>query len=91
MEKYEVLIKRSAAGELGAIPKRNLRRIVERIRSLSDEPRPQGCQKLSARERYRIRQGDYRIVYSIDDAAKTIEIFKIGHRSEIYKKWPNRG
>ncbi|MBN2199098.1 MAG: type II toxin-antitoxin system RelE/ParE family toxin, partial [Candidatus Aminicenantes bacterium] len=64
----------------------NLRRIVERIRSLSDEPRPYGCQKLSAQERYRIRQGDYRIVYSIDDAAKTIEIFKIGRRSEIYKE-----
>ncbi|MBM3298053.1 MAG: type II toxin-antitoxin system RelE/ParE family toxin [Candidatus Aminicenantes bacterium] len=86
MGKYEVLIKRSAANELSGIPKRNLRRIVERIRSLSDEPRPHGCQKLSAQERYRIRQGDYRIVYSIDDAAKTIEVFKIGHRSEIYKK-----
>jgi mRNA interferase RelE/StbE len=86
MGKYEVLIKRLAANELGGIPKRNLRRIVERIRSLSEEPRPRGCQKLSAQERYRIRQGDYRIVYSIDDAAKSIEVFKIGHRSEIYKK-----
>jgi mRNA interferase RelE/StbE len=86
MGKYEILIKRSAAGELGAIQKRDFRRIVERIRSLAEEPRPHGCEKLSAQERYRIRQGDYRIVYAIDDAAKTIEIFKIGHRSEIYKK-----
>lgn len=86
MGKYEVLIKRSAAGELGTIPKRDLRRIIERIRSLAEEPRPHGCEKLSAQERFRIRQGDYRIVYSIDDAAKTVEIFKIGHRSEIYKK-----
>ncbi len=86
MGKYEVLIKRSAADELSTIPKKDLRRIVERIRSLSDEPRPHGCEKLSAQERYRIRQGDYRIVYSIDDVGKTIEIFKVGHRSEIYKK-----
>jgi len=86
MGKYEVLIKRSAADELGAIPKKHLRRIVERIRLLADEPRPHGCEKLSAQERYRIRQGDYRVVYSSDDAAKTVEIFKVGHRSEIYKK-----
>jgi mRNA interferase RelE/StbE len=86
MGKYEVLIKRSAADELGTIPKKDLRRIVERIRSLAEEPRPHGCDKLSAQERYRIRKGDYRIVYSINDDAQTVEIFKIGHRSEIYKK-----
>lgn len=86
MGKYEVLIKRSAADELSTIPKRDLRRIVERIRSLAEEPRPHGCEKLSAQERYRLRQGDYRIVYAIDDAGQTVEIFKIGHRSEIYKK-----
>jgi len=86
MGKYEVLIKRSAADELATIPKKDLRRIVERIRSLAEEPRPHGSEKLSAQERYKIRRGDYRIVYSIDDAAKTIEIFKIGHRSEIYRK-----
>jgi mRNA interferase RelE/StbE len=79
MGKYEVLIKRSAADELGTIPKKDLRRIVKRIRSLSDEPRPQGCEKLSAQERYRIRQGDYRVVYSIDNAARTVDIFKVGH------------
>jgi mRNA interferase RelE/StbE len=86
MGKYKVLIKKSAADELGTIPKRAVRRIVERIRALAEEPRPHGCEKLSAQERYRIRQGDYRIVYSIDDDAQTVEIFKIGHRSEIYKK-----
>ena len=86
MGKYKVLIRRSAADELGSIPKKDLRRIVDRIRSLGDEPRPHGCEKLSARERYRIRQGDYRIVYSIADAGQTVEIFKVGHRSEIYNK-----
>jgi len=86
MGKYRVLIRRSAADELSSIPKRGLRRVVERVRSLGEEPRPHGCEKLSAQERYRIRQGDYRIVYSIDDAGRTVEIFKVGHRSEIYKK-----
>lgn len=86
MGKYRVLIKKSAAGELGRIPKKDVRRIVERIGSLGDEPRPQGCEKLSAQERYRIRQGDYRVVYSIDDEGRTVEVFKVGHRREIYKR-----
>ena len=86
MGRYKVLIRESAADELGSIPKKDLRRIVERIRSLQDEPWPHGCEKLSAQERYRIRQGDYRIVYSIADAGRIVEIFKVGHRSEIYKK-----
>ena len=80
------MIRRSAADELGSIPMKDLRRIVGRIRPLEDEPRPHGCEKLSAQERYRIRQGDYRIVYSIDDAGSIVEIFKIGRRSEIYNK-----
>lgn len=86
MERYRVLIKKTAADELSKIPKKDLRRIVERILSLEDEPRPQGCEKLSAQERFRIRQGDYRVVYSIDDARRTVEIFKVGHRSEVYQK-----
>jgi len=86
MGNYKVLIRKSAADELGRIPKKDLRRIVERIRSLGDEPRPHGCEKLSAQERYRVRQGDYRVVYSIDDSVQTVEVVKIGHRSEIYRK-----
>jgi mRNA interferase RelE/StbE len=85
MEKYRVLIRKSAADELGRIPKKNLRRIVERIRSLGKEPRPRGCEKLSAQERYRLRHGDYRIVYSIDDSVETVVVVKIGHRSEVYR------
>lgn len=84
MESYRVLIGRSAAGELEKIPKKDLRRIVERIRGLEVETRPQDCEKLSAQERYRTRQGDDRIVYSIDDDDRTVEVVKIGHRSEIY-------
>ncbi len=85
MGKYRILVRKTAADELARIPKKDLRRLVERIRSLGEEPRPQGCQKLSAQERYRIRQGDYRVVYSVDDTGRTVEIFKLGHRSEIYR------
>jgi mRNA interferase RelE/StbE len=86
MESYKVLIRKSAADELERIPRKDMRRIVERVRSLRLDPRRIGCEKLSAQERYRARQGDYRIVYSIDDEEKTVEIVKIGHRSEIYRR-----
>jgi mRNA interferase RelE/StbE len=86
MANYRVLIRKSAADELGRIPKKNLRRIVERILSLEDEPGPRGCEKLSVQERYRLRQGDYRVAYSIDDLGRTVEVVKIGHRSEIYRR-----
>lgn len=86
MAKYRLLIRKPAADELGRVPKKELGRIVDRIRSLAEEPRPQGREKLSARERYRIRQGDYRIVYGIDDGERTVEVVKIGHRSEVYRR-----
>ena len=86
MEKYRVFFRRSAADELGRIPKKDLVRIIERLRSLQNEPRPQGCEKLSALDRYRVRQGDYRIVYAVDDQEKTVDIVKIGHRSDVYKR-----
>jgi len=86
MAKYSVLVKKTAADELGRIPKKGLLRIVERIRLLAENPRPFGCEKLSAQERYRIRQGNYRIVYSIDDDGRAVEVFKIGHRREVYRR-----
>jgi len=82
--KYKITIKKSAAKELQDIPKKDLRKIVKRIQSLALNPRPTGSQKLSARQQYRIRQGDYRIVYSIDDKELLVDIVKIGHRREIY-------
>jgi mRNA interferase RelE/StbE len=85
MGKYRILVRKSAANELARIPKKTLRRIIERIRSLGEEPRPQGNEKLSTQERYRIRQGDYRIVYSVDEGSQTVEVFKVGHRSEVYR------
>jgi len=85
MAKYRITIKKSAAKELEAIPTRDLRRIVKRIGSLADNPRPPGSQKLSAHHAHRVRQGDYRIVYSINDETALIDIVKIGHRREIYR------
>ncbi len=83
---YSVAIKKAAERELRALPKEDLRRVVDRIRGLAENPRPPGSEKLSGEERYRIRQGDYRIVYAIDDEARIVEIVKIGHRREVYRK-----
>jgi len=85
MGKYKIEFKKSAYKELKSIPKKDLKRILSRIESLSENPRPDGCKKLSALERYRIRQGDYRILYSIEDDIVTIYIVKIGHRKSIYE------
>lgn len=83
MAVYRIILKKSAVKELEAIPKRDLTKIVERIHSLADEPRPQGVEKLSAQERYRIRQGGYRIVSSIEDDVLTVCVVKVGHRREV--------
>jgi mRNA interferase RelE/StbE len=83
---YDLLIKGSAAKELRAIlSTKDQQRIIGRIRGLAREPRPQGAHKLAGSERYRIRQGDYRIVYGIDDAERTIQVVKIGHRRDVYR------
>jgi mRNA interferase RelE/StbE len=85
MAKYRITIKKSAAKELEALPKKDLRRIIKRIRAHAENPRPRDSKKLSGKEQYRIRQGGYRIVYSIEDEDLLIDIFKIGHRREIYR------
>lgn len=83
MAKYKIFIKKSVANELENISRKDLKHIVKRIQSLAENPRPRGAQKLSAQERYRIRQGNYRIVFSIQDKELAAQIFKIGHRREI--------
>ncbi len=82
---FSVVIKRSAERELRKIPKQDLPRVVTRIQALGQEPRPSGCEKLSEQERYRVRQGDYRIVYAVDNGARTVEVVKIAHRREVYR------
>lgn len=85
MEKYKIEIKESAVKELNSIPRKDLKKIVQKIRSLSDNPRPNGCVRLSGRERYRIRQGDYRILYSIENEILVVYVIKIGHKKEVYR------
>ena len=85
MEKYRILIKPSALKELDSIPKTDLKRIVKGIQNLSEIPRPSGCEKLSGEDRYRVRQGPYRIVYSIDDKSHEVLVVKVGHRREVYR------
>ena len=86
MARYEILVKASAAKEIEDVPNRkDRRRIIERIRSLGNEPRPPGCQKLSGQEKYRVRQGVYRIVYSVHDESLVVQIVKVGHRKDVYR------
>ena len=87
MARFEILIKRSAAKEIEAISrKKDRQRIVRKIRQLAEDPRPPGSQKLSGRDRYRIRQGPYRIVYSIEDDRLIVYVVKVGHRSDVYRE-----
>ena len=90
MVAYRLLIKPSAAKELEAIgTKRDRQRIVTRSRSLATEPRPSGCEKLAGMSSlFRVRQGQYRVIYSVDDARHAVEIIKVGHRGEIYRNVP---
>jgi len=84
---YKVLLKSSAAGEIEDLPtKEERQRIVRRIQALSLDPRAHGSEKLAGPlDRYRVRQGRYRIVYSIDDRAATVTVFKVAHRKEVYR------
>jgi mRNA interferase RelE/StbE len=86
MGRYRVLIKPSAVREIESIPQKKQRqRIVGTIEALSDDPRPAGCEKLSGREQYRVRQGVYRIVYAVEDDRLVVYLVKAGHRSSVYR------
>jgi mRNA interferase RelE/StbE len=84
---YRLLIKPSAGKEIEAPgQKKDRQRVVNRIAALASEPRPAGSEKLAGAEgRYRIRQGQFRIVYAVDDASRTVEVVKVGHRREVYR------
>ena len=84
MAKYKIEIKKSAIKELESIPSNDLKRILTKIESLAEDPRQTGCIKLSGDDRYRIRQGNYRILYTIEDDILTIFIVKVGHRKDVY-------
>ena len=85
MASYSLLIKPSAAKELETVPKKDRLRIVLKIQSLARDPRPEGSEKLTGREQYRLRQGRFRVLYSISEAERIVLIVKIAHRKEAYR------
>ena len=87
MAEYRLLIKSSAAKEIEAVDaKVDRQRIIGRIRALAQDPRAQGSEKLAGYDdRYRVRQGQFRIIYLIDDRRGEVTVFKVGHRKEVYR------
>ncbi|MGD0309695.1 MAG: type II toxin-antitoxin system RelE/ParE family toxin [Acidobacteriota bacterium] len=86
MGKYRVIFRKSVAHDLRRIPNRDLRRILTAIDFLSGDPRPSGIEKLSEQERYRMRQGDHRIIYEIKDDEVIVVVVKVGLRKDVYRR-----
>jgi mRNA interferase RelE/StbE len=82
---YRVLIKKSAAKELEAVPRRDREKLVAKIEKLAQDPRPPGSEKLAGDDKYRIRQGVYRVLYEVDDATIVIVVVRVAHRREAYR------
>jgi mRNA interferase RelE/StbE len=85
MGKYRITFKKSVAKDLRAIPSADVKRILKKIDTLANNPRGDGCIQLSALERYRVRQGLYRIVYEIRDEMLIVQVVKVAHRSTVYR------
>ena len=85
MAEFKIFFKESVWKDLKQIPKKDVRKILKKIEGLGNDPRPAGCEKLSGDEKFRIRQGRYRIVYSIQDKELTVWVDKVGHRKDVYR------
>ena len=85
MAEYKIYFKESVEKDIRSIPKKDLKKILLRIEALAKDPRPPGHEKLTGQEKYRIRQGAYRIIYSIQDNELTIWVVKVGHRKDVYR------
>ena len=85
MANYKVVFKKSVAKDLRTIPSSDIKKILKRIELLSNNPLPINAEKLSGQQRYRIRQGNYHILYEIDDMIVSITIVKVGHRRDVYR------
>lgn len=85
MATYKIFFKKSVWKDLKVIPGKDLKKILKAIESLGDNPRQPGCKKLSGQEKYRFRQGRYRIIYSIQDEELTVWVVKVGHRKNVYR------
>jgi mRNA interferase RelE/StbE len=81
---YEVFILRRAQKTLAHLPKQNYSRVRDLIVELAANPRPSGCKKLIGREGWRVRAGDYRVIYEIDDGERRVTVLDIGHRRDVY-------
>lgn len=86
MARYSVFLTRSAAKELEGVPTKDRKKLVARIEALAGTPRPSGAEKLSGEDKYRIRQGDYRILYLIEDDVLVVTVVRVGHRREVYRR-----
>jgi len=86
MGKYSLTFRKSVAKELRALPGKDIARILRRFDQIARNPRGRGCEKLTEQERYRVRQGDYRIVYEVKDNDLVVIVVKIGHRRDVYKE-----
>jgi len=85
MAEYEIFFKESIWKDLRKVSKNDIKKILSRIKTFGDNPRPMGCEKLTGRELYRVRQEKYRIVYSIQDNEFTVWVIKVGHRKDVYR------
>ena len=85
MARYKIFFKKSVEKDFNGIPQKDLKKILDRIEALVDDPCPLGCEKLTGQQRYRLRQGRYRILYSIQDDELTVWVVKVGHRKDIYR------
>jgi mRNA interferase RelE/StbE len=85
MAAYKIFFRESVEKDFNSIPKKDIRKILRRIQALGEDPRPSGYEKLTGQERYRVRQGRYRIVYAIQDEALTIWVVKVWHRKDVYR------
>lgn len=86
MARYRLVFRKSVSRDFRPIPKKDVARILRRMEALREEPRPPGSEKLSGQERYRIRQGKYRIIYEISDEALVVTVVKVGHRRHVYRR-----
>jgi len=86
MARYSVTFKKSVTKDLRVIPKGDIKKILDKITALSDNPKGDGCIKLSGKECYRVRQGLYRIIYEIKDDVLVVNVIKVVHRSQVYKR-----
>lgn len=86
MASYKIVVRKSVTRDLRSIPNKEVARILQRMEELQEDPRPVGSEKLSGQERYRIRQGVYRIIYEVADALLVVTVVKVAHRKHVYQR-----